>query len=184
MTSGTRSGSTWVGKKLVQPTRSRQCFTSFRDGCLTSFLDGVSHLPHCSPGRELGCIHKGSESFWVCSRQFKCSAHRVGLNGRNPKVPESVRLFRIDGGCLRTNVVVVGEQNDAGTGRLKHTVSETGCLRERGVDLAGNKSQARPDWVDGKEERLLRRHGNGMTAPPIPQVESRLRDPEARCRLR
>ena len=184
MTSETRSGSTWVGYSFVQPTRSRQCFTSFRDGCLTSFFDGVSHLPHCSPGRELGCIHRVNESFWVCSRQFKCSAHRVGLNGRNPKVPESVRLFRINGGCLRTIVVVVGEQNDAGTGRLKHTVSDTGCLRERGVDLAGNKSQARPDWVDGKEERLTRRHVMGMPAPPIPQVECRLRDPEARCRLR
>ena len=87
----------------------------------------------------------------MCSREFKCSAHRVGLNGRNPKVPESVRLFRVRDG-LRTNGVVVREQNDAATGRLKHTVSETGCLRERSVDLAGNKSQARPDWVEGEGE--------------------------------
>ena len=94
--------------------------------------------------------------------------HRVEFSVNRP---ESVSLI----GSLRTYVVLKWEQNDAGTGRLKHAVSETGCLREWGVDLAGNKSQARPNWVDGREERLTRRHVEGKPAL-IPEVECRLRD--------
>ena len=98
-------------------------------------------------------------------------------------VPLSVSVLRVRG-RLRTNVVVVGEENNAGTGRLMHTVSVTGCLRERGVDLAGNKSQARPDWVDGRRERLTRGQVMCKLTPPIPLVECRLRNPDTRCRLR